>query len=570
MSNRKSMLIFLILTVFFLIISGCDGTTDDSLQETRTSMDLGITAGDGDILIEGEKADLDKEYFFDRDEKVTLEAVPAEDYGLSEWSTGDTETEITLVMTEDQNLTAEFLLEPQIDGNIEAAEVETGRSLEDSELTGTFQHPRGENEEIKGDLDWSNKEKLVSSAGDYEWTFTVDDTEYEEGEVLSEIKGEVKVEVITVEPEPEEDTLNAGKIEAGESLSSSELEGEFVNPHSSELNVDGELEWEAPDEEVKSPGDFEWEFVPEDDDSYEETEGEVYVGVVEDDKELPFAEITAFDALADAEQGEEIGDNVTGTVKNQGDETESKTIEVRFTDDGSYDDEVLYTTDKKLDADEEYDLGDEIAAEDVVIPDDAETGDQTIELWTEDDSSSQTINIESATDVSAEADTGTATADGSDELQFTVTVEDADSNPVEGVQVITEDDAAGTVSYDGDDDQTTDENGEIEVKANSEDAEENITFTFTAKESGDENSDTAKGTFEAGKVDTIDAEDITVTAGEEGTINVIAEDEYGNKVEGETISVEEADGLDGISSGEEADTNSEGIASFTFTEDTAD
>ena len=71
-----------------------------------------------------------------------------------------------------------------------------------------------------------------------------------------------------------------------------------------------------------------------------------------------------------------------------------------------------------------------------------------------------------------------------------------------------------------------------------------------------------------GDTNDINAADTSATAGEEGTIEVTATDEFGNVVEGETISVEDAADLDGLEGTE--DTGENGVATFTFNEETAD
>lgn len=71
-------------------------------------------------------------------------------------------------------------------------------------------------------------------------------------------------------------------------------------------------------------------------------------------------------------------------------------------------------------------------------------------------------------------------------------------------------------------------------------------------------------TVEPADTDLIEAENVTETVGVEGEIIVVAEDEFGNVVEGENITVDEDDGLSGIEEWMKTDSN--GIATFTFNE----
>lgn len=99
-------------------------------------------------------------------------------------------------------------------------------------------------------------------------------------------------------------------------------------------------------------------------------------------------QVTAFEAPESAELNEDISDDLTGTVENQGDETATKDIEVRL--DGG----TLYSASEELGAGEEYDLAEDLEEGDVVIPEDAGTEDQDITLWTEDSEMTETIAIE--------------------------------------------------------------------------------------------------------------------------------------------------------------------------------
>ncbi|MDZ7731441.1 MAG: Ig-like domain-containing protein [Natrialbaceae archaeon] len=90
-----------------------------------------------------------------------------------------------------------------------------------------------------------------------------------------------------------------------------------------------------------------------------------------------------------------------------------------------------------------------------------------------------TVTFEAGDADAVFVDTGVATAvaDGNDTLEFTVTVEDANGNPVPGVRVLTTDAGTG-IDYNGDDNQTTNGTGQLTVTATSTVAQENITFTL--------------------------------------------------------------------------------------------
>jgi len=70
------------------------------------------------------------------------------------------------------------------------------------------------------------------------------------------------------------------------------------------------------------------------------------------------------------------------------------------------------------------------------------------------------------------------------------------------------------------------------------------------------------------ETDSIDASDVTETAGVEGTIEVTAYDEENDPVEDETIEVTDDDDLDGIGEGDTEETDDDGVAEFSFEENT--
>ncbi|CCQ36811.1 probable secreted glycoprotein [Natronomonas moolapensis 8.8.11] len=67
----------------------------------------------------------------------------------------------------------------------------------------------------------------------------------------------------------------------------------------------------------------------------------------------------------------------------------------------------------------------------------------------------------------------------------------------------------------------------------------------------------------------IDAPDTTAVVNETGGVTVVATDEFGNRLESTSISVDATDGLSGINTGDTETTDSNGQATFTFTEETA-
>jgi len=112
------------------------------------------------------------------------------------------------------------------------------------------------------------------------------------------------------------------------------------------------------------------------------------------------------------------------------------------------------------------------------------------------DDTSQTskFDVQPATpdNVIATVDVATASPDGSDEIQFTVTVTDEFGNAVQdGTQVNTTDNGTD-ISYAGDDAQTT-TNGQVVVTATSTTTQSDVPFTF--EEQVNNNNDTALASF---------------------------------------------------------------------------
>ncbi|MGM0592220.1 MAG: Ig-like domain-containing protein, partial [Halobacteriota archaeon] len=133
-----------------------------------------------------------------------------------------------------------------------------------------------------------------------------------------------------------------------------------------------------------------------------------------------------------------------------------------------------------------------------------------------------------------------ATADGTDEVEFTATVTDANDNPVPGVQVLTTDDGTD-VDYAGDDDQVTDENGEVTITATSTTVQDDVTFSFTEQDL--KHDATAEAAFEAGAPDSINAtvtdDEATANGTDEVEFTVTVEDAHANPIEG--VQVETTD-----------------------------
>ena len=167
-------------------------------------------------------------------------------------------------------------------------------------------------------------------------------------------------------------------------------------------------------------------------------------------------------------------------------------------------------------------------------------------------------------DVTATAVVDTAVADGEDALEFDVAVEDEFGNAVEDVTVAASDDGTD-IDFD-EDEQQTDEDGEVSFTATSTAAQENVEFTFTEQEAN--NDDGAMGTFEAGEPDAVLAtaiEDTAVADGEDALeFEVTVEDEFGNAVEDVTVAASD-DGTDVDFDEDTEETGPDGMASFTAT-----
>jgi len=131
--------------------------------------------------------------------------------------------------------------------------------------------------------------------------------------------------------------------------------------------------------------------------------------------------------------------------------------------------------------------------------------------------------------VSAQVGNGTALADGSDQLQFTVTVEDANSNPVSGISVDATNNGSD-ISYPSGTSLSTDGSGQATFTATSTTAQPNVDFTFT--EQVNTNQALAQGSFEDNSDFTL-TDPGTQTSGSEFNVDITgAQDIAGNALDG--------------------------------------
>ena len=158
-----------------------------------------------------------------------------------------------------------------------------------------------------------------------------------------------------------------------------------------------------------------------------------------------------------------------------------------------------------------------------------------------------------------------AVADGEDEVEFTVTVADANENPVDGatVEVVDAEDVDALGGLAPGDDADTDENGEVVFTATATETGE-YTVAFSESDAGE---DTATATFVASAPDQIAANvtvDNAVADGEdEAEFTVTITDANDNSIENATVSVTDDGGLDGLA--DEQETDEDGQAVFTAT-----
>jgi hypothetical protein len=148
----------------------------------------------------------------------------------------------------------------------------------------------------------------------------------------------------------------------------------------------------------------------------------------------------------------------------------------------------------------------------------------------EDESFPVTVIAGPADNVMVTTVQGTAAANGSDELEYLVTVEDANENPVSGVTVGASDNGTDITYTGAGNSQSTGANGEVTFTATSTTPQSAITFTFT--EQANNNQATATGSFEDGSGFSVTDPD-QQTAGEEFNLAITnAQDVSGQSLEG--------------------------------------
>jgi adhesin/invasin len=160
------------------------------------------------------------------------------------------------------------------------------------------------------------------------------------------------------------------------------------------------------------------------------------------------------------------------------------------------------------------------------------------------DTATGTFEVGQPAQVTATQNVGTATADGTAELNYTVTVEDANNNPVSGVEVNTTDNG-NDVNYVAT--QNTDPNGQVFVTPTSTTAQ---SLTFTFEEQQNSNNDTATGTFEAGNSSGLnlafDQASLGQGDGNTNGLTVNVQDAQGNAVPNENITLTVEQGSGGL------------------------
>ena len=306
--------------------------------------------------------------------EVTLEAVPGEDWEFSSWDgdVADTESsETTIIIDDDKTVTANFSppeYELELVGdNISSTPLE-GEIEKDTEVTIEVDPEEGkqvDSFEINGE----DKKSELRAAPEHEYTFTI----------TEDTTAEVTYEDIPAE----EYTLNIDIVGEG---STTPAEGTHNYEEDEEVTVEA------------VPADN-WEFNEWGGD-IEDSEEEITI-TMDSNKSIvanfveegeAFFEVVEFTATDSAELGEEIGNDISGTIENTGEQEEEKALEIRFTDKENYEDYPLYSTEETLSEGEEHDL--DLDDSEVVVPDDAEPGGHTLTLWTADDSIGLDFTVE--------------------------------------------------------------------------------------------------------------------------------------------------------------------------------
>ncbi|WGI17679.1 type IV pilin [Methanonatronarchaeum sp. AMET-Sl] len=226
---------------------------------------------------------------------------------------------------------------------------------------------------------------------------------------------------------------------------------------------------------------------------------------------------------------------------------------------GTQDEEVYTENIVQLNEDGEYTA--EIDEDIITLADDEHTITADADEVTQ---ASDSLTVEPA-DV-AEIETPDLVLEPETTGDITVTVTDEFGNLVDD-ETVTVDSVEEGLEGISETDELDTEDGAATFEDIYSDDEGEYTIEFSAEDPDIQNTSTI--TVEPANVDSIEADDVTITAGENGEITVTAYYE-GEPIEGIEISVEEDDGLNGIETGDTETTDTEGIATFTFNEETAD
>ncbi|MFP9191230.1 Ig-like domain-containing protein [Natrialbaceae archaeon A-CW1-1] len=171
-----------------------------------------------------------------------------------------------------------------------------------------------------------------------------------------------------------------------------------------------------------------------------------------------------------------------------------------------------------------------------------------------------TLENSSISPTEANATVSNTFGDG-EELEFDLSYADAFGNSLAGVGVNV---SAGASQVEGGTVHQTDADGNLTIRIQSTTPQSNVSFAFTEQHSN--RSLHATGTFRSIEADTVSAEDVTATAGEDGEIVASFTDEFGNPGPSVNISVIDAGDLGGLSEGDSNATDSSGDVTFTFDE----
>ncbi|WP_440767153.1 carboxypeptidase regulatory-like domain-containing protein [Natronorubrum sp. DTA7] len=233
----------------------------------------------------------------------------------------------------------------------------------------------------------------------------------------------------------------------------------------------------------------------------------------------PFYEVNVTDTNAPIDEGDTL--EVTANVTNWAADG-VQTVELRDFDGNEQDTEAVTL---ESGGSEEYTL-----QWDTVVSD---AGMGSVTVTSGDDSDCEEVTIETIPQhIDANVTSDGAVADGDDEVEFIVTIEDSNGNPFEGTTVTVED-AATVDDLDGighGDEADTDAAGEATFNATSTDASA-FTLEFSEPDAG---TDTATATFGPGDVTKVELDPAakqTIDAGETIDFEATAFDEFENVVE---------------------------------------